>query len=283
MSEELDVMCDGGGFTTDEDEEYERRVNILAVKGAEEISSTEDEGEIRVIQPDLEAISSEEEFCERVVTIVRNKKPVFITDGVVGGLDSKDVISRVFKSQSTEQIVTSVLNEYTDLNRVFLWSIGNVNLTSTECSNLGSIDKMPDKVISDLKIAYRAIKKAGGIMEVTSLIPNPAEVEPSVSKNPTDIQSALSKAFVELTTKIYMFNERHGMTTPHLKVHLESRTYKERNGHLRIKKMFIKGREQRKILIHRFQDDRVKPREVARKKLVEICRKEMKRLIELKQ
>ena len=305
--EELELMEDGGGFSTDESVPDEQPPN-RTVKYAHNDSIDSDHREVVYVVDDSElddedisecnvnkrivhfdshneisiSINNEEEefvvisecSCDttdderKIKSVVIPLNHIFASDGVVGALDSSQIKYVIRNGGYLDDVITTIKQSLESLRKIIILSAGNEDVATTSFS------------LSKFKRSIRKFKKevegAGGVLLVSSLVPRPLIQDPKISKKSEDDKEVLSLSQQYLAVNDFIFSLNLPRRTPMFKQYVESSTHSEINERgekvLRKDKMFYKYRQQRKIKLNCFMPDHIHLKEKIKEKLLEVCK-----------
>ena len=233
-----------------------------------------------VIDNDQFSEMSEEESVSNV------GDPICVQDGGLGELDDEHIKNLIVENADVKKLIKTIKRsvKYTPhgLKRIILFSGGNLDISARGYGVDGSlmrgrrsstITNMVRSLMDKLEKFNREVVDAGGRLILTSLIPRPEEVDPSVSRHSAGLQRLLSDAFVKTNNEFYAFNKSIQVTTPHIKGFVEEKTQRTKKGKLRENRIFYSGREQRVIKLSSYQSDLIHIKDEVRIKMVELVKK----------
>lgn len=195
--------------------------------------------------------------------------PVFVSDGIIGELYEPSIRCIVLEKATLSKLIdeTKTMIRYwntnQDFKRLFVVSAGNFDITADSFSpeildSLAERERaLTNKVnyfMKELRLFNELVVSCGGILVVTSLIPQPIEVDDVVSPNLLAMQEFLSRLFLKINDEIWKFNKNNHRTTLFLKDKLEVRIAKK-HGKVREDRVFYGGRRQVKIRLDCFKRD----------------------------
>lgn len=232
-------------------------------------------------------------FCCRRCYIMDDKvnndvqigSPILINDGPLGSCNSRKfrtiVLDGADAFQLTAAAKSATENTRAGLRRVYMFSIGNkdISMKGHDLRSTGRRSNTPDMatiVIDEMSKFNREVLRAGGRVMVTSLIPRPADVDPSVSSNSLNLQRFLSRAYVQLNNEIRQFNQRNDVLTVDLKCYVE--VSPRRKGQNRVNRVLYEGnddrnrRQQRIINTKLYEEDYIHVKEVTRERMMKFAK-----------
>ena len=189
--------------------------------------------------------------------------PVFVSDGLIGELYEPQIRSIIVNKGTLKDLIDETKeslkywNSPRDFKRLILISGINYDIMSHHfCSDiLSSIDKREfafDRkvrdIVSQINSFNKEITSCGGVLLFASLIPQPAQVDPTRVDSPNSLamQELLSRLYVKLNSETWDFNKRASHGTLHLNDKLEVKPQK-RNGKIRTDRVLYPARSQKKI------------------------------------
>ena len=197
--------------------------------------------------------------------------PTFISDGIIGELYEPHirciVIEKALLSELISEAKLSVKywNDPRDLRRLFVICGGNFDLFAEHFSEdmFNSfaerehvLKEKTNKFMKEIHSFNDEVVSCGGVLAVTSLIPQPSQTDPDKSGNSLQMQEFISRLFVKINDEIWKFNSNRGFGTLSLKDKLEVRPQKKK-GESRSERVCISGRNQKKIRTNCYKKDNI--------------------------
>ena len=195
--------------------------------------------------------------------------PTFVTDGFIGELYEPQIRCIVLEKAGLTTLIEETRatlkywNSSRDLKRLIVISGANLDISSSQfsedmLSNLSerefALRNKVNQIVSSIHCFNKEVNLCGGKVLLTSLIPQPCEVHPGVSKNSLPMQEFISRLFVMMNDEIWKFNKENNLTTINYKDTLEVKPTK-RKGKLRVNRVLYPGRQQKMIKTDCFEDN----------------------------
>ena len=147
-------------------------------------------------------------------------KPVFISDGITGDLNSPNIISKCFPGETYQSILDQVIKTCS-LNRDIWLSIGNFLplLADAPCSVFEHPSKRAaycNTVLNSFRAALesfeKSVKQYGGRLFLVEVFPSPAALNPDASKVPNNFRKLAWYIYLGLNDIIHNLNRKFGHT-----------------------------------------------------------------------